>query len=51
MEAGIQLSKYLAINLKKTELKKAIIKNQFPILLTSKISKKKELLEKKEVIS
>ena len=50
MDAGNQLNKYLAINMKKNELKNCLIDDTYPKLLDQKAKKKKGMLEKKEVI-
>ena len=41
MDAGNQLNKYLAINMKKNELKTSLKENNYPGLLEKKILSKK----------
>ena len=50
IEAGIALNSYLAINMKKLELKNSLIKENYPQLLLQKAEKKSILLCKKDCI-
>ena len=50
MDAGNQLNKYLAINMKKRELKTSLKEDRYPTLIEQKIRKKRGMLEKKDVI-
>ena len=50
MDAGNLLNKYLAINMKKNELKNGLKENKYPELLEKKIKLKRGLLEKKDII-
>ena len=50
MDAGNQLNKYLAINMKKNELKISLKENKYPALMGKRISIKRGMLEKKDII-
>ena len=50
LDAGNQLNKYLAINMKKNELKISLKENRYLVLMEKKISIKRGMLEKKDVI-
>ena len=50
MDAGNLLNKYLAINMKKNELKICLKENRYPELLEKKIKLKRGMLEKKDII-